>query len=182
MKKLDLSLLKIEKGNYQNLTEMCKEIGENLNNPMNEDESMTLLGLLDMDDETVFKMVNHPKNTQLKFLYDVIKSRVENQFEYSLSPASIVFLAFISQTPGKAIMYLWYIQYKTYLPQYKSLRNTPISMEDMCKYIIPNGVLSAEKDHEIWQKQKVSYDSRGANMVDLTYMGKEMFEKQEIFE
>jgi hypothetical protein len=47
-------------------------------------------------------------------LYKIIEKRVEHCFQYKLTPQLILFLCQLTQSPGKAIMYLWYFQYYSF--------------------------------------------------------------------
>lgn len=47
-------------------------------------------------------------------LYQIIEKRVEHCFQYKLTPQLILFLCQLTQSPGKAIMYLWYFQYYSF--------------------------------------------------------------------
>lgn len=173
MTEFEITKAEFPVGNYKNLEEMCIEISENVNHPLSEQQSMDLIAFLDERfNNFVLDFVKDPKNKAESFLYNVIVKRIEAQFTFKMEPSAIMWLATVSGTPGLAIMYLWYIQYIVHKNDY--MKQNVLSLDLLCKYVFPMGILSEESNSRIWGKQKFTYDNRGLNMVDCSYLGENL--------
>ncbi len=98
------------------------------------------------------------------FLFQVIEKRITACQTFSTSDFRLIlFLATISETPGSAILYLWYIQYWCFSNSVKE-----IDLDIFCSKIFPNGFLSKTKLQQIWDVQKVVNHPIGTsdNLVD----------------
>ena len=97
-------------------------------------------------------------DSELPFISQLIKKRIENGHDYTIDMKLLLFLSEISQTPGKAVMYIWYLQYKS-----KELGIKAWDMDNFIFKIFTNGFFSDEDLNEVWEAQKVS---GGSNLVD----------------
>lgn len=104
------------------------------------------------------------------FLYQVIEKRVQVAFTYTVSPDLIVFLMMLAQSPGTAIMYLWYLQYQS-----KKRGKKNFNLQDICD-MFPIGFPSSEDMQKIWDAQKIE----SANMVDIGAAGESLFTEDEL--
>lgn len=173
MTEFEITKAEFLKGNYKNIEEMCIEISTHVNNPLSEQQSMDLIAFLDERfNNFVLDFVKDPKNKAESFLYNVIEKRIEVQFTFKMEPSAMMWLATISGTPGSAIMYLWYIQYMVSKNDY--MKQNVLSLDLLCKYVFPMGILSEESNSRIWNKQKFNYNDRGSNMVDCSYLGENL--------
>lgn len=96
-------------------------------------------------------------------LYNLIQMRLQ-AFDFILTPPTILFLCFISETPGKAIIYLHYIQIVLKkLSKYGISDISEITMSTIGMRIFPNGFPNDEFLHNIFDTQK--YEN--GNLVDI---------------
>lgn len=94
------------------------------------------------------------------FAFKVIKSRSAH-LGLPITDRAIAFLAYLTQTPGAAVMYL------------TALRHSHITNADApivtVLYIgekFPNGFLTQEALSVAWEAQKVQYESHSLNLLD----------------
>lgn len=88
------------------------------------------------------------KQEDKPFLYQVIETRLEIYSFTITDPRLILFLCAISKTPGKAVMYL------TYLDYWCKKKNTKIlTFSDFSKRAFPHGFPDIDKTN-IWEKFK----------------------------
>lgn len=90
-------------------------------------------------------------------LYNIIEMRL-SAFDYTITPPTILFLCFVSEAPGAAILYLHYLQIVS-----KKLELSEINMEILGMRIFPNGFLDNKLLEIIWDNQKF-YEG---NLVDI---------------
>lgn len=103
------------------------------------------------------------------FLTQVIEKRISASHTFSTSDFRLIlFLASVSETPGCAILYLWYIQYWCYSNKIKE-----IDLDIFCNRIFPNGFLSQKNLQKIWDNQKVINAPKFSsdNLVDYNFCG-----------
>ena len=92
------------------------------------------------------------------FLYKLIEKRIRYCFTFSiLDERLLLFLTAVAQTPGKAIMYLTYMQYWA-----KRHKQFVITFDDFCMKIFPHGFPNDEDLHDVWVKQKI----KNGNLLD----------------
>jgi hypothetical protein len=108
------------------------------------------------------------KEIKEEFIFKLIKTR-SSAYQYQLSPTVVILLGYLSQVPGKAVMYLTYLQYIV-SKKYKDLINTEIRMKDITR-IFPVGFFSDKIMNEVWDTQKIDFrdEERGFgsdNLVD----------------
>ncbi len=88
--------------------------------PMNDETTEMLLKLF-LSDNQGHKM-NIPQ-AEKPFLYQLIEKRIDGCYQFKIeSEQLLLFLCQICQTPGKAIMYLWYFQYYCFTNNIKVLK------------------------------------------------------------
>ena len=128
--------------------------------------------------EWMFKLlmggVSEIPEAQNPFLYKVIEKRVQVVFSYTLSPDLIVFLMMLAQSPGTAIMYLWYLQYQS-----KKTRQTHFTLQNFCE-IFPVGFPSSKDMQKIWDAQKTPMIAGSDNLVDNVAAGESLFTEDEL--
>lgn len=110
---------------------------------------------------------------KLPFMVQLIKKRIEHCFTFKMDFDSILFLSFLSETPGIAVIYLWYLQYWC-----KTNEIREITFDVFVTKIFPWGFFKKESLHSIWEEQKV--DDSPDNMFDHANAGKSLqfeFEK-----
>lgn len=95
---------------------------------------------------------NEFKDSDKPWLYQLIEKRLKMCFNYTLDEKTILFLCVLTGSPGKAVMYLWYLQYWCY----ENFKTKHITFDMFCKDIFPMGFFSDEDLNKLWDKQKIS--------------------------
>lgn len=98
------------------------------------------------------------------FIMKLIEKRIEVCFDYEiLDPKLLLFLSIVSETPGKAVMYLTYLQYWANKNNIKK-----IDINIFCEKIFPNGFPSDKDLKGLWDSQKIHpKDHMGSdNLID----------------
>lgn len=106
--------------------------------PMNEQLSMVFMNMMLQDDDKNFKA----PELEGQFLYQVISKRAEHM-GIEISVPATIFLMFLTQSPGSAVMYL------SALRSQKKLVNMNV-IADM----FPMGFVSAKDMETMWDAQK----------------------------
>lgn len=144
---------------------VCKEMSKLTVIPMDEGVGRLLMTLL-----LSSKPLEIPEEEK-PFLYSLIEKRVENCFTFKIKETKLIlFLALVSESPGKAILYLWYLQYWCYN---KNIRELDLNI--FCQRIFPNGFFRDKDLKEIWDGQKVIRERAelgSDNLVDYNLAGK----------
>lgn len=146
---------------------VCIPIDKTQKHPMDRETSEILVKLSLSGD------VEIPENEK-PFLYKVIEKRIKHCFNYTIKdPKLIIFLCYISERPGKAILYLWYLQYWSHLNNTKE-----IDLTIFCTKIFPWGLVNDDDFHTIWDSQKVDRENMSSsdNLVDYASAGKSILE------
>lgn len=93
----------------------------------------------------------------------IMYSRLKKFHTYTVSNAVLVFMGCIMNSPGIAVEYCNYMQYKCWQYGIKH-----INMDILKKRIFPMGFFSEETLREMWDKQKIIPKDSGslANMLD----------------
>lgn len=94
--------------------------------------------------------------------------RIKYMHTYTTTYAVLLFLESICPTPGIAVMYCNYLQYKMFERRKKKL-DMP-----MLTSIFPNGFFSDHTLTEFWRKQKLSVERGPDNMLDYKELGSSM--------
>lgn len=107
-------------------------------------------------------------------LFKIIEKRLEVIFEYTMSDELKMFITILCETPGKIVMYLWYLQYVS-----KKNRIQHFTCENFAS-IFPNG-FPCEKDlKQLWDEQKINAEEiyYTDNLLDCTSAGLSLFSKK----
>ena len=126
--------------------------------PMDKEISEILISLMLAGNK--FSIVEKDK----PFLVKVIEKRIDACQTFLISDFRLIlFLATISEMPGNAILYLWYIQNWCFKNKIGK-----IDLDIFCSKIFPDGFLSANQLKIIWNNQKVLNRPIGTydNLVD----------------
>jgi len=137
---------------------ICKPIDEMKRFPMDEQTAETFIQLSTLPENFTIPEKEKP------FLYALIEKRLEHCFSFKITDARLILvLAVISETPGSAIMYLWYLQYWCKRNDVRVL-----SFKQFCMDVFPYGFPLKSDLHKVWDDQKVlNPDSnRVYNLVD----------------
>ena len=129
--------------------------------PMDDETTRTFIQIMMLPIEFSIPQKEKP------FLYQVIEKRIDGCFTFKITDARLILLiTIISETPGSAILYLWYLQYWCKKNQVEIL-----SLNDFCEKIFPMGFPSKDDLHKIWDDQKVTIDNKSLNLVDINDAG-----------
>jgi len=129
----------------------CKPLDkEYANLPLLYDQFEIFVSLLTMLDEDVDEI--YTKGSGMLYL---IKSRLKH-LDYGLDKKTQIMLSFIVETPGDAIMYIYYLAYKA-----KQDDKDIITFDNFVD-IFPMGYFTKQQLDEAWKAQKIG----GANLLD----------------
>lgn len=92
------------------------------------------------------------------WLCKVIKKRVEVIFNYELEDRLLLFLTVLCETPGVAVMYLWYIHFYA-----KEKLKKVVTLKEFVE-VFGDGFIKEESLNDIWDNQKVKMNLD--NMLD----------------
>lgn len=133
----------------------CKKFGKLQRYPMSEELNKLMIVLFLIKDEN-----NYPSEIKKEFLYQVISKRLESCFTFLISDwRLILFLMFLSETPGTAVMYLTFLQY--WCKQHKVKE---IDLNIFSEKIFPMGFPSGDDLHKLWSECKVN--AQPDNLLD----------------
>jgi hypothetical protein len=111
------------------------------------------------------------------FLIKMMEKRIRVLYTYQMNDAkALLFLAFISKTPGIAVMYLTFLQYKAF-----KMHKKEIDLNDICE-IFFNGFPGESDLSMVWHKQKIHKkpNMHSDNLLDYPYAAKSIqFQLQE---
>jgi len=122
----------------------CEPFDQATRCPMDEETTKFLMQLL------IVKEMKEMPEKKKPFLIKMIEQRIKGSFSFKITDNRLIaFIAVISETPGKAVMYLTYLQYWC--------RKNNIKVIDLDKFceIFPMGFPDDETLHSIWDGQKV---------------------------
>ena len=132
----------------------CEDFEKLPRHPMDDFLSKTLIALAYGGESREMTIPEAEK----PFLYKLIEKRIRYCFTFSiLDERLLLFLTAVAQTPGKAIMYLTYMQYWA-----KRHKQFVITFDDFCMKIFPHGFPNDEDLHDVWVKQKI----KNGNLLD----------------
>ena len=130
----------------------CKLLdGMRPNVPLNRDQFLIFMVLLDIEKDKLDELYNSDGNPMLQ----LIRGRLE-ALPYTLDEKTQIMLSFITNTPGDAVMYIYYLAYKA------KQRNKDIITFDDFVDIFPMGYFSKKQLNEAWDAQKIE----GQNLLD----------------
>lgn len=98
----------------------------------------------------------------------LIFKRIKFMHTYTATKAVLLFLESICPTPGIAVMYCNYLQYKMFKRKQKKLDMNTLA------FIFPMGFFSEHTLNEFWDKQKLLVDRGPDNMLDYKELGSSM--------
>lgn len=98
----------------------------------------------------------------------LIFKRIKFMHTYTATKAVLLFLESICPTPGIAVMYCNYLQYKMFYRKQKKLDMNTLA------FIFPMGFFSEHTLNEFWDKQKLLVDRGSDNMLDYKELGSSM--------
>lgn len=138
----------------------CKPFDELKRHPMDSETFNMLAQLLLIPKDGTFPNEDKP------FLVQVIEKRIPGCFTFTTNDERLIlFLAFLTETPGSAVMYLTYLQYWC-----KQKNVKEIDLDIFCKRIFPIGFPSRQELSSLWDKTKVGRDEEGSrgsdNLID----------------
>jgi len=112
-----------------------------------DDDGMIFLLELLVNKEGNYKI---PQNEK-PLLYRIIEQRVENCFTYTLNDSRLlIYLCYLSETAGNAMMYLWYLQAHCFNKQTAS-----VNLDEFCLNVFPWGYPTKADLDKVWEGQKV---------------------------
>lgn len=110
------------------------------------------------------------KEGEESFITKLMKKRIEAVCSYTITDAALLVVALNIETPGQAVLYIWYLQYQS-----KKLKETHLTLDTICYKIFPNGFFSKEDLHTIWESQKIRANGMSSdNLVDYISAGESM--------
>ena len=118
--------------------------------PLNGDQFGIFMTLLSIEDREVEEL--YEKIPPIGY---IIKGRLES-LKYTLDKKTQLMLSFIVNTPGDAVLYIYYIAYKA-----KEKNKDIITFDDFVD-IFPMGYFSKKQLDEAWEVQKIE----GQNLLD----------------
>jgi hypothetical protein len=114
-----------------------------------------------MDNETaeIFIKLNLSKNSsyvisenEKPFIYKVMERRLSAIHTYSVDDRILLFLSYLCKSAGQAVMYCWYIQYKS-----SQMHKNHFTFEDF-SIIFGSGFPSEDGLKKLWEMQKVNVE------------------------
>ena len=140
---------------------VCLPIHKAKKHEMDSDMTELMIMLYNQKETSIFNKVDAE---EIPFLCAVILKRIKHCHTFTCNDDRLVlFLAAAAETPGTAIMFLWYIQYYCFTNQVKQ-----IDLQFMGMKIFPMGFPSKHDLSTIWDAQKTS---DGKNLVDINAAG-----------
>lgn len=141
----------------------CKPFGKLKVEEMDDELSELLIILL------MRKSMEIPEKEK-PFLLKVIDARIKGCFNYKINDIKLLlFLCAVTQTPGKAVMYLTYLEYWT-----KENGVDEINLDLFCEKIFPWGFPSDKDLNDLWDAQKVMTERMSVNLLDSPIAGKSL--------
>lgn len=133
-----------------NFNKWAKELDTEKTVPMSEEVAYLMVNLL-----LGSKISEEGRNS---FLFRLIKKRVETMHSYLIDDEATLMISAVAHSPGEAVMYCNYIQWKS------DTENLPvITLNDLCMKLFPFGFFSHESLEKAWDNQKI----KGDNMLDM---------------
>ena len=138
---------------------------QSMTEPMDEELSELLLALI------LSKKFEIPKKEQ-PWLFELIEKRLDMSFTFTIKPEDkhkfMIYLCTLTESPGNAVVYLWYLQYYCAKKNIKELSFQHINMN-----IFPLGYFKKETLKQIWNSQKVIKENPDSqdNLFDIGMAG-----------
>lgn len=115
--------------------------------------------------------------SEIPFLFKVIEKRMPACYTFKCDDYRvIIFLSALAETPGIAILYLWYIQYWCHVNNVEKIDWLIFGTR-----IFPNGFFDEIYLHGLWKLQKVDDGKGERNLVDFASAGQSIqFERKTV--
>jgi hypothetical protein len=143
----------------------CEKFEKLSKNPMDDETSHLLIQLSFVNEKSLFSSIKkEDEDPGVPWLCQLIIKRIAVQFTYTISDDRVILLlAHVTQSPGTAVMYLWYLQYYC-----KKNNVKDIDLTMFCTYIFPMGFPSTNDLKQLWDSQKVNNKDEGFsdNLLD----------------
>lgn len=123
--------------------------------PMTTETSQIMLGLIMAPPDT-----EELKQLMGEFLSQIIAKRFV-ALGYTMDDKTNIFISFIGETPGMAVMYCHYLAYWCKLNKIEHL-----DFNDFCSNAFPMGFPSTEDLETLWDSQKLEAPSGSSNLLD----------------
>jgi hypothetical protein len=125
---------------------VCEEMDQLLLKRLTSDEMMLLMKI-----KMAFqKDENDVPEDAKSGVFKIMESRIKKHFSYTITGQALLFLSLHINTPGQAILYCWYLQYKC-----KKLLINEVTLDTLCLEIFKMGVFSQDSLQHIWVSQKI---------------------------
>jgi len=129
----------------------CKLLdGMSANLPLSPDQFRVFMTLLTIDDKEVEDLYEKTGGIRM-----IIEGRL-GALNYTLDKKTQIMLSFIAETPGDAVMYVYYLAYKA-----KDKNKDIITFDDFVD-IFPMGYFTKKQLDDAWDAQKIG----GQNLLD----------------
>lgn len=125
---------------------VCKEMDKLLLKRLSSDELLELMSI-----KMAFKKDENNVPEEFKGgIFKIMDSRIKNHFTYTITEQALFFLSSHITTPGQAVLYCWYLQYKS-----KELKKNIFTLDTLCLEVFKMGIFSQESLDHIWVSQKI---------------------------
>lgn len=152
----------------------CKPFSELKRHPMDKETMELLIHLMLIKDEIKIPEEKKP------FILKVIEGSLQSRFTFKINDMKLkLFLSHITRSPGCAIMYLTYLQYRC-----KIQSVIEINLETFCEKIFGDGLPNDEDLHKLWESQKVKRsktDHGSDNLLDYQSAFKSLQFMEEVY-
>jgi len=143
---------------------ICEKINDAEKMPMDIETTKLLIQLVSLKQKNQKDIIPQDKKP---FLYQMIEQRMQ-LFPMKIDEYVLLFLTFFCESPGNAIMYLWFLQSQAFVHKIKE-----IDFNLFCNEIFPYGFPSRQTLEKIWREQKLERElSNSDNLVDYVTAGK----------
>lgn len=147
---------------------VCNPMREMKKTTMDDELFSLLLGL------STAKVDKRIPQDEKPFIFQLIEKRILACFTFSISDdRAILVLCMVAVSPGKAVMYLWYIQWWCFTNNVQE-----VDFTTLCSRIFPNGFFCEEDLKTVWDNQKVKRPAGSMCSDNLLDYGKAGFSIQ----
>lgn len=127
----------------------CKPLEENgIQTPLSGTQMKVLYLSLTLPEKEIDEMYG---KVEKDFPFIKILSDRLNLLNCQTDKRTRIFVSLLCNTPGKAVMYAYYLAYKS-----KKHNLETIKIDDVCLNILPNGCFTEESLNDAWDSQKVN--------------------------
>jgi hypothetical protein len=127
----------------------CKPLeNDGIQTPLSETQTKILYLALTLPENEINEMY---KKVEKDFpLIKILSDRLDT-LNCQTDKRSRIFISLLCDTPGKAVMYAYYLAYQS-----KKHNLDLLKIDDICLHILPNGCFTEESLHRAWDSQKVN--------------------------